>query len=215
MNTKKNSISGKTVLGRMHVKLFMLTLLSCLVFSCEADDYPFLVNNAEYNPDGAELNGLRWELPYGAGDPAPVTAVFQGRTGKEYSVSLRFRGVVEQRAYTGGTDDGAYWQVGGDTPGTGDVFNIYKLEISSPPQVFYLNKGTSGISRVWAIDYTKRIVISGGATITLTAQTIDTAIIDNTDGSGNRVYVPDVPPYPEAFPGQFIQMDVVSVREVN
>jgi hypothetical protein len=43
------------------------------------------------------------------------------------------------------------WVVGG-TP-AGDAFNIYKLEISAPPQVFYLNAGASNIYNCFLIDY--------------------------------------------------------------
>ena len=209
-NEKKPSL-GKAAfpIGALAACILILPVL----FSCMNDQYPYYLAD---DTDGSVLNGLRWEIPCTnsgdpsctANDPSAVSTVFQGKESANYRVTLRFRGVVEQKGYTGGINDGQYWQEGGDPDGAS--FNIYKLEISSPAQVFYLNRGTSGINRVWAIDYTRTVIITSGATITLTAQTIDGAQIRNTDGA-NPVLVPDVSPYPGAYNGQFVQMDVVSV----
>jgi hypothetical protein len=166
---------------------------------------------------GASLSGLRWEVPCrasagsgcNADDPAPVTADMNGEPGVVYRVTLRFRGVVEQKTYDGGSDDGAFWQEGG-TPAA-DPHDIYKLEISAPPQVYYLNRGSSGGDATHPIDYTKTLRIATGARVTLTAAVIDGAQLGNHDASGRAIVVPGVPPAPAPYDGQFIQMDVVDV----
>jgi hypothetical protein len=180
------------------------------------------------------LSGLRWELPCtstgtvcntdvdGSAEEV-LTATLSGATGATYRVTLRFRGIVEQRTYTGYDAGGAvgaeteggvnpgYFISGADTPGTVDTFNIYELDISDPPQTYYLNSGTSGMFMVWLIDYLATIPMKAGATVTLTGNSIDKLEISNMGPDGGPVYVPGVPPYPQAYNGQFVQMDVTAV----
>jgi hypothetical protein len=168
----------------------------------------------------ASLSGLRWNIPCvqigptacTCVDPPSVSSRLSGTPGSMYDVTLRFRGVVEEKTYTGGTNDGAWWQIGGVAPNDG--YNIYRLDFSSPAQTFYLNRGTSAISRAWAIDYTKTIRAAAGAVVSLSAHAGDGLEIlnrDSADSSGSPIVVPGVPPAPEAFNGQFVQMDVVEV----
>ena len=163
------------------------------------------------------LQGLRWEMPckpkHGQVCDAAVhkptkSATLGGDPGTTYDVTLRFRGVVEQEAYKGGTAE-QMWYVGGK-PDNG-AYNIYELSTSAPDQHFYLNAGESGIHRVWPIDYQKTIKMQGGATVTLMADEQDGALISNIDDKDKPVIIPDVPPAPQPFDGQFIQMDVISV----
>lgn len=172
---------------------------------------------------GGRLSGLRWDIPCGAtdagapscpcADPESVTTNMDGEAGAVYDVVLRFRGVVEVKAYSEGSNDGAFWQVGG-TP-AGDTFNIYRLEISEPAQVFYLNRGVRGPDRTWRVDYTKTIRIATGARVTLSAKTLDSAQLTNRDEAERPIVVEGVVPAPAAYNGQFIQMDVVGVTPVR
>lgn len=164
------------------------------------------------------LNGLRWELPctsnissYACFCAAQTvtSTVMDGASGRTYNVTIRFRGVVEYKAYSGGSNDGEHFQIGGIP--SNNFYNIYKLEISNPPQIFYLNKGTES-ERCYAIDYTKTIQIASNATVTLTANSIEGVQLKNRDGFENPIVVPDIVPYPNPYDGQFIQMDVVSVN---
>lgn len=168
------------------------------------------------------LTGLRWELPclkeidaYVCRTTSPatvLTATMGGHPGTTYDVELRFRGAVEERGYTGGTADGL-WYVGG-IPAADDLYNVYSLQISDPPQVYYLNAGESGHAYIGGIDYTHTVQGVGGATITLTADPTDDAQIKNrTDPDAEPVIPEGVPPAPAAYDGQFVQMDVVSVTE--
>jgi hypothetical protein len=172
----------------------------------------------------SQLTGLRWELPC-LTTPGPSlescrtpgvatkTATIGGATGATYDVAMRFRGVVETEGYTGGSNDGAFFQVGGES--IGDTWNIYKLEISAPPQTYFLNRGQGGLYYCFAIDYAKTVQMTAGATVTLTADPVDSALeeIVNVDQSGTPILVDGVPPAPAPFNGQFIQVDVTAVRE--
>lgn len=163
-------------------------------------------------PAGA-LDGLRWQLPCGADlggnvcaatDAAPQTATVTGSG--HYQVALRFRGVVETKAYTGGVVDG-YFDTGGAD--NGDTFNVYALTVSAPAQTYFVNNGQSNIYNCFAIDYTETIPIDGGATVTLTAMPIDGHEIENVDANGAPIQVPGF----DVYNGQFVEMDVVSVSE--
>jgi hypothetical protein len=136
--------------------------------------------------------------------------------GSIYNVTLRFRGVVEQKTYSGvvagvtatGTN-GSSFVVGGMP--AADGYNVYMLAISSPKQVAYLNAGSSNVNQCWAIDYTVTLPMLSGATIVMTADTIDQYEVFNQDANGNPIVVPNIPPAPNSFDGQFVQMDVVQV----
>lgn len=165
------------------------------------------------------LNDQVWSMPVSAGasmDPADIVIVFGGDSSKTYDVTLRFRGIVEWTAYSGGVQSGHF--VTGGAPDSGTlslnlVRNRYSLEVSNPSQVYWLNAYTSGSSvGVFVIDYTVTIPIKGGATLTLKARAMDNASYDNSlnltvpVGGGDPPIVVSQP-----FPGQFIQVNVVSV----
>jgi hypothetical protein len=168
---------------------------------------------------GAPLDGLRWELPCMPPRSADVctcdntrstSTMFGGTAGQLYQVTLRFRGVVETKAYEGGTNDGAFFQIGG-TP-VMDNWNAYRLAVASPNQVYYLNRGTSGLGRTFGIDYEAVVPIEGGSALELESQAFDAHEIPNVDDQGNPIVVPGIPPAPLPYDGQFIQVDVLAVN---
>jgi hypothetical protein len=125
--------------------------------------------------------------------------------------------VVEQKTYSGRSDGGlaatgtnASFFVEGATP-AGDGYNVYSLTISSPAQTAYLNSGASSIGHCWPIDYTVTLPMKSSASVSLAADTVDGVEITNQDGNGNSIVVPGIPPSPDAYNGQFIQMDVINV----
>ena len=182
----------------------------------------------------ASLGGLRWALPCttpsnGTNCSTAVdgsieeiqTTTLSGTSGQTYDVTLHFRGIVEQKNYSGYEDGGAVgaedgggsnpaFFINGGTP-SGDTWNIYELQISDPPQTYYLNSGSSGINYVWLVDYLATIPMSAGATVTLTANSVEGVETSDQGPDGGPVYVPGVPPYPASYDGQFVQMDVDSV----
>ncbi len=166
------------------------------------------------------LSGLLWLLPCGATtDPVacPTTSstvtstTLGGAAGRTYDITLRFRGVVEEKTYNNGCFTGRYSS--GGVPGA-DAYNVYRLSVSSPPQTYYLNAGTSFVTRTWAIDLTQTIQMDAGATVTLFADAIDATEIRNRDDSGAPISIPDVLPA-QPYDGQFIQMDVLSVTPAS
>lgn len=167
---------------------------------------------------GANLSGLAWLLPNigninsNTCTTIPTTTLFttlESDPTLTYDVTLRFRGVVEEKTYTGGSNDGAYFQIGG-TP-DGGTYNIYSLYVSNPPQTFFLNRGTSGQTRCYSIDYIKTIQMKGNATIVMNAQSIDNQEIRNFDGAATPISISSLTFPTQPYDGQFIIMDVVSV----
>jgi len=140
---------------------------------------------------------------------------FGGRAGAPYDVSIRVRGVVEPKAYTGGRDGGDHFYVGGQPTSTG--YNVLRLTVSSPPQVFYLNsdQGDGESHRVFTVDYTKTIRINGGAGLTLEVGDTDCAVVRNCQSFATSACTPlvvaGIPPAPMGFNGQFLQFDVVGI----
>lgn len=186
--------------------------------ACGGNTVSHIIDSPSGTGPAGALDGLRWEIPCGADlggmvcaatDPAVQTATITGTAGTTYNVTLRFRGVVETKAYTGGTVDG-YFNTGGADDG--DSFNVYALGVSSPAQNYFVNMGVSNIYNCFAMDYMETIPMDSGATVTLGAMTIDAHEIENVDPSGTPIVVPDIAPAPAAYNGQFVQMDVVSVE---
>ena len=161
------------------------------------------------------LTGLLWQLPCSdANSPActtvptaTVSATVGGATGVTYDVTVHLRGVIEQKTYSSGCADQSWVSGGADN---GDSYNVYELSISSPPQHYFLNAGSSNITHCWAIDYEKTFRADAGATVTLDAASKDNQEIRNMDGSGQPITVTGTT-VAQPYDGQFIEMDVVSV----
>jgi hypothetical protein len=182
------------------------------------------------------LSGLRWNLPCtvptssaictskpDGGTEVVVEATLGGAAGARYAVELRLRGVAEQRTYLGSDAGGAqgaepeggadpgFFVIGGPPAGAGDSANIYELDISDPPQTYYLNSGKSSAPGVYLLDYLAHLPMNAGAKVTLKGDTVDGLEYSNHGADGGPVIPPGVPPAPAAYDGQFVQMDVVSV----
>jgi hypothetical protein len=106
-----------------------------------------------------------------------VTLTVGGDPATTYMVTARFRGIVETKAYQGGTkqmptvsSDG--WYVGG-TPQQNDNYNVYMLGVSMPNQVYYVNalgNQTPAITPAaghfsYIIDFVATFPINGGAKV--------------------------------------------------
>jgi hypothetical protein len=164
-----------------------------------------------------ELVEMRIEAPC-TNEASPVcTATYAGRSAaiggdpqKLYEVTLRIRGVIEQKTYVGGVQDGFF--LTGGTPAA-DGYNVVSIATGDPAATYRLNAGTSGIQQVWELDTTRTITMRGGSLMGLTSDPLDGFQIANTDGSGQPVIPAGISPAPAAFPGQFVQIDVVGVKE--
>ena len=163
------------------------------------------------------LAPLRIELPCGgscggaycsASNEETDMQTLTGEPGTEYSVTLRFRGVVEEKVYIGGLND-EFWNEGG-TPNA-DNWNVYTLEISEPPQSYFLNSGEASRAHCEALDYERSVTIAHGATVTLTMNDDNNCAAPNVDDGGTPIVIPDIAPAPDTFDGQFVQVDVVDI----
>jgi len=134
---------------------------------------------------------------------------FGGEAGKKYKVTIRVRGVVEPMMYKNGKQDGEYFYIGGEPSNA--TYNIYQLSVSAPAAHFFFNRQDSVGHRIFTIDYTKTIEIEGGATLTFHGDGQNGRMITNF----SKLVVPDVPPAPLPFNGQFIQINVTDVAEVK
>lgn len=107
-------------------------------------------------------------------DPVVQLSSVAGIPGTAYQATIRVRAVVPLMAYNGGSNNGAYLQIGG-TPldSSGEVL---KLQIGAA--VYYLNRGSSS-GFVRALDYSFTVDVSGGETIELS--------LDNQDGTHRSV----------------------------
>ena len=178
---------------------------------------------------GASIDGYRFEFPCkdpmpenpkeGAdglsglvtGDPKTTdnfTAkkVFGGEPGKRYKVTLRFRGVVEPMMYKGGQQIGEYFYIGGEK--NNGTYNVYQISVSSPASHYFLNRQDKVGHQIFTVDYTQTIEIDGGATVTFHGDGQNGRLITNF----KKLVVPDVPPAPQPYNGQFIQVNVVEVK---
>jgi hypothetical protein len=193
--------------------------------ACEAGA---LCSAAQCRDVAGALNGLRWELPCtGAGricgtvPKVTLMTMLSGASGQVYDVTLRFRGVVEEETYNsadagdaatpqlGGAINPQLFQAGGSPVNTSA--NVYELDVDNPPQTFFLNSGSSSWPNVVPLDYTVTIPMQGGAKLQLVADPVDGLEYSNFGQDGGAVIPPGVPPAPNSFNGQFVQMDVVSV----
>lgn len=180
----------------------------------------------------ASIDGFRFEFPCkdpmpenpkegAAGPSALVTGdpkttdnftirkTFGGEKGKRYQVTLRFRGVVEPMMYQGGKQVGEYFYIGGEKNNA--TYNIYQISISSPESHYFLNRQDAVGHKIFTIDYSQTIEIDGGATVTFHGDGQNGMMITNF----KKLVVPDVAPAPKPFNGQFIQVDVVAVKEAT
>ena len=184
----------------------------------------------DLKPVAASLDGYRYEFP--CKDPMPenpkpgadgisaratddpatndqFTDVkkFGGDPGKRYKVTIRVRGVVEPMMYKDGKMVGEYFYIGG-VPNNA-TYNIYQLTVSSPVSHFFFNRQDAVGHKIFTIDYTQTIEIDGGATLTFHGNGQNGRMITNF----SKLVVPEVPPAPLPFNGQFIQLNVIDVVE--
>ena len=144
-------------------------------------------------------------------DADDESTTIDGEAGTTYDVTIRLRGVVERKTYIDYTYSDGMWIEGG-TP-DGGTFNMFRLHVSSPDKTYYLNSGTSGIDECFLLDMQRTIVMDDGAVLTLLADSGgDNLGTINVDADGEPIVVTGVSPYPYAFNGQFVQIDVIDIE---
>jgi hypothetical protein len=136
-----------------------------------------------------------------------ITKTLGGKSDVVYDVTVRIRGVVEPKNFTGGTVDKDHFQIGGSP--VVDHYNLYQLKVSDPAQTYTVNRHQDKVSHfVFPIDMTEVIPIRGGATVTMGEYDTNDIAIANF----KSMVVDGVPPAPTAYDGQWFQVDVVSAK---
>jgi len=146
----------------------------------------------------------RWKLK------REIVRTFAGKPGVTYGVFLHVRGVVEPKNFTGGDFTFDHFQAGGE-PVKND-YNFYSLTVSEPAATYTFNRNADKVGHyTFPIDYSVWIKVSGGATLTMGAYDSNDVAIANHQ----KNVVAGVPPAPQAFDGQFFQIDVENVTEIH
>ncbi len=145
--------------------------------------------------------------------------VVDGEQDALYQVRILVRGVMELCAYEGGDHNAEYWQIGGVPHYENRDSNQYRLEISSPPQVYYLNRSEdpSKVMGVRGIRYEAVIYAETGAVITLNADpgqygyqfnnNLNIRLIDTDLEHPIKVTQP--------FEGQWVQIDAIDAVRID
>jgi hypothetical protein len=140
-------------------------------------------------------------------DNFTFTKKFGGQPGKRYKVTLRFRGVVEPMMYKNGQQVGEYFYIGGEKNNA--TYNVYQISVSSPKSHFFLNRQDKVGHSIFTIDYTQTIEIDGGADVVFFGDGQNGKLITNF----KKLVVPGIAPSPAPYNGQFVQLDVLDVKE--
>lgn len=167
-----------------------------------------------------ELHGARLEVPCSPPSvpgmdgctslvPPAWTTAAAGDAGVTYRVAIRVRGVLEHKLYDGGEGEGEF-RTGGVPDAT--TWNVYRLQVGDA--VHHLNAGEPSVRHCFAVDYRAEIAVRAGDEISLAEVDTDGLMIVNIDDRDPPmpIVVSDVAPYPDAFDGQFLQIDVESVE---
>jgi hypothetical protein len=217
---------------RAFAQLVPVAVLTC---GCGASTAAAPAAPASPGPAGGDdvassLTGLRLELPCKGPkiaenqechwDPAylqtadksftlkkEITKNLGGKSDVVYDVTVRIRGVVEPKNFTGGTVEKDHFQIGG-TP-VEDHYNLYQLKVSDPAQTYTVNRHQDKVAHfVFQVDYTAVIPVRGGASITVGEYDTNDIAIANF----KNFVVEGIAPAPVAYDGQFFQIDVVSAK---
>jgi hypothetical protein len=152
---------------------------------------------------------------------------FGGTPGTVYQVTIRVRGIVEPKHYTGGVKDTAHegFYTGG-APSTSGNYNVYLLKTSGMQgQSYFLNALNQQEAHFsYAIDYTVTIPIEGGADMWFLSDDSNCSAIKNCDTSsvdkpGNQPGCKPItlagfnePGITQPYNGQFIVIHVLDVK---
>jgi hypothetical protein len=120
-----------------------------------------------------------------------------GTPGTNYTINLRFQGMVENRVYTGANapegDQGSQltngFYIGGRPQTNVGDYNIYAMRVAMPQKDYFLNAlGGTNLQhhRTYPVDYTGSIKVQGGASVQMLAQDTNCSAIRNcTDAPDN------------------------------
>jgi hypothetical protein len=172
----------------------------------------------------AALHMFRIECPCKAGSPTTdgncdvtpavdrqnIVKTMGGDPGTVYDVTLRVRGLTEPNTYRNGMLQGQRFYIGGTSSQSG--YTSYMMTVADPAQHYFFNYNASVGHIHFLLDYQVTVKIRGGSKVTFDVN--GAAAGSTPDGHGvanfDMLVVPDVPPAPMWYNGQFVQLDVVS-----
>jgi hypothetical protein len=144
-------------------------------------------------------------------DRQTVMKTMGGDPNKVYNVTLRVRGLSEPNTYKSGMLQGERFYIGGSTSTAG--YTSYMMTTADPAQHYFFNYSPTTGHVHFKLDYQVTVKIRGGSKVTFDVDG-DGSVPDGHQVSNfDQTVVPDVPPAPMAYDGQFIQLDVVSAVE--
>jgi hypothetical protein len=132
-----------------------------------------------------------------------------GSPDQTYSVKLRVRGNTEPNTYTGGKLEQQRFYIGGQTSTPG--YTAYMMTVSEPRQTYFFNYNPTTGHQHFLIDYEVVVPMRGGATVTFEVNGGKSVPDGHGVSNRERLVVPGIPPAPEPFNGQLVQVDVVAV----
>lgn len=136
-----------------------------------------------------------------------ITKNLGGKPDVVYDITVRIRGVVEPKNFTGGTVEKDHFQIGGSA--VDDHYNLYQLKVSDPAQTYTVNRHQDKVGHfVFPIDYTAVIPVRGGASVTMGEYDTNDIAIANW----KNLVVEGIAPAPAPYDGQFFQVEVVSAK---
>lgn len=145
-----------------------------------------------------------------ATDRQTIMKTMGGDPGTIYNVTLRVRGLTEPNTYRNGTLQGQRFYIGGTTSAAG--YTSYMMTVADPAQHYFFNYNASVGHVHFLLDYQVTVKIRGGSKVTFDVNG-DGSVPDGHGVSNfDKLVVPDVPPAPNWYDGQFVQLDVISAQ---
>ena len=143
-------------------------------------------------------------------DRQTVVKTMGGDPGTVYDVKLRVRGLTEPNTFTGGTLQGQRFYTGGSTSTTG--YTSYMMTVADPAQHYFFNYSATTGHMHFLLDYEVTVKIRGGSKVTFDVDGDGSKPDGHQVSNFDKLVVPGVPPAPDFYDGQFVQLDVVSAE---
>ncbi len=199
----------RTIDRQLFALLLFFLLYGTLMVGCHGHEHLQVMIQMPCTGDSA-TNGICKTI-----DSTSRSIILRGDPNELFTMKIRIRGILEQRAYPSGKSRSGMWQSGGSEGNMEDTANIYKLKTSNPGNVYYLNVGKSNINHTFKIDTVVTIQSYGEAILTLTGLSVDGKERSNQDQTGNPMEISSVKIKKRPYNGQYVQVNVLSQKKLK
>lgn len=141
-------------------------------------------------------------------DRQTIVKTMGGDPGTIYDVTFHVRGLTEPNTYKNGTLQVQRFYVGGTTSTAG--YTSYMMTVADPAQHYFFNYNATTDHIHFKLDYQVTVKIRGGTKVTFDVNGDGSMPDGHSVANFDQTVVPDVPPAPMWYDGQFVQLDVVS-----